>query len=217
MSSKCNKKYELAFENLCNIERQCISLQKMKLFRNSIEMKSILVTAMLAMLHYGIVTAQEVKWYTIEQAVELARQEPRKLVVDVYTDWCVWCKVMDKNTFGNDTIAEYLNVKYYPVKLNAEQKEDITIGDQTYKFVAQGARGYHELAAILLNGNMGYPSVVFLDEQIRIIQPFQGYIRARQFDQIARFFGEEYYKTQTWEDFIKAYQSPIPEEETVNQ
>jgi thioredoxin-related protein len=164
-----------------------------------------------------IVSAQEVKWYTIEQAIELTSKEPRKLVVDVYTDWCVWCKVMDKNTYGNDSIAGYLNRKYYPVKLNAEQKDDITIGDKTFKFVAQGNRGYHELAAALLNGNMGYPSVVFLDEQIRIIQPFQGYIRARQFDEIARFIGEEYYKTKTWDDFIKTYHSPIPDEETAKQ
>ncbi|HJX72345.1 MAG TPA: DUF255 domain-containing protein [Bacteroidales bacterium] len=177
-------------------------------------MKRVITSGMLALLLSGIVSAQEVKWYSIEQAIELNKLKPRKLVVDVYTDWCGWCKVMDKNTFNNDTIAEYLNKKYYPVKLNAEQKENITIGDYTYKFVAQGSRGYHELAAALLNGNMGYPSVVFLDEQIRIIQPFQGYIRARQFDEIARFIGEDHYKTKTWEDFIKTYQSPIPDEET---
>jgi thioredoxin-related protein len=156
---------------------------------------------------------QEVKWYTIEQAIELNKNEPRKLFVDVYTNWCGWCKVMDKNTFGNTIIADYLNKKYYPVKLNAEQKENITIGDNTYKFVAQGSKGYHEFAAALLNGNMGYPSAVFLDEQIKIIQPFQGYIKARQFDEIARFIGEDYYKTKTWDDFIKTYHSPIADEE----
>ncbi|MBN2215346.1 MAG: DUF255 domain-containing protein [Bacteroidales bacterium] len=183
---------------------------------NRILMKGIIATGLSALLFAEIISAQEVKWYTIEQAIELTRQEPRKLVVDVYTDWCVWCKVMDENTFNNDTIAEYLNRRYYPVKLNAEQKGDITIGDNTYKYIAQGNRGYHELAAALLNGKMGYPSVVFLDEQIRIIQPFQGYIKARQFDEIARFIGEEYYKTKTWDDFIKNYQSPIPDEGTIN-
>lgn len=176
-------------------------------------MKRILTATALMFLFCIITPAQEIKWYTIEQALELNKKEPKKLVVDVYTDWCVWCKVMDKNTYGNAIIASYLNEKYYPVKLNAEQKENITIGDNTYKFVAQGRRGYHELAAALLNGNLGYPSVVFLDEQIRIIQPFQGYIKARQFDEIMRFIGEEYYKTKTWNDFINTYQSPIAEEE----
>jgi thioredoxin-related protein len=177
-------------------------------------MKRIFIAGILILLFFKTVPAQEVKWYTIEQAIELNKKEPRKLVVDVYTDWCVWCKVMDKNTYSNAIIAEYLNKKYYPVKLNAEQKESITIGDNTYKFVAQGSRGYHELAAALLNGNMGYPSVVFLDEQIRIIQPFQGYIKARQFDEIARFIGEEYYKTKTWDEFTRSYHSPIADEES---
>ena len=176
-------------------------------------MRRILAVGILILLLSKINSAQEVKWYTIEKAIELNRKEPKKLVVDVYTDWCVWCKVMDKNTFGNAIIAEYLNKKYYPVKFNAEQKENITIGDNTYKFVAQGRRGYHELAAALLNNKMGYPSVVFLDEQIRIIQPFQGYIKARQFDEIMRFIGEEYYKTKSWNDFVETYQSPIADEE----
>ena len=176
-------------------------------------MRRILAVGILILLLSEISSAQEVKWYTIEQAIEMNRKEPKKLVVDVYTDWCVWCKVMDKNTFGNAIIAEYLNKKYYPVKFNAEQKENITIGDNTYKFVAQGRRGYHELAAALLNNKMGYPSVVFLDEQIRIIQPFQGYIKARQFDEIMRFIGEEYYKTKTWNEFVDTYQSPIANEE----
>ncbi len=181
---------------------------------NRIGIKGIFAAGLLTLLLLESGSAQEVKWYTFEQAIELTRNEPRKLVVDVYTDWCVWCKVMDKNTFNNALIADYLNRNYYPVKLNAEQKENITVGETTFKFVAQGSRGYHELAAALLSGNMGYPSVVFLDEQIRIIQPLQGYIRARQFDEIMRFIGEEHYKTRTWEEFIKTYQSPIPEEES---
>lgn len=175
-------------------------------------MKSIAVGVLLIVLFYLNNNAQEVKWYSIEQAIELNRKEPRKLVVDVYTDWCKWCKVMDDNTYSNKIIADYLNTKYYPVKLNAEQKDSITIGGNTYRFVAQGNRGYHELAAALLNGKMGYPSVVFLDEQIRIIQPFQGYINPKQFDEIARFIGEEYYKTKSWDEFIKSYHSPIKEE-----
>ncbi|HJX72281.1 MAG TPA: DUF255 domain-containing protein, partial [Bacteroidales bacterium] len=72
-------------------------------------MERVFTAGMLALLLSGIVSGQEVKWYSIEQAIELTRQKPRKLVVDVYTDWCGWCKVMDRNTFNNDTIAEYLN------------------------------------------------------------------------------------------------------------
>ncbi len=155
--------------------------------------------------------SQTIKWRTFAEALELNKKEPRKIVIDVYTDWCGWCKVMEKNTYNHEIISEYLNKKFYIVKLNAEQKEDVKIGDKTYKFVPQGSRGYHELAAILLQGNMVYPSVVFLDEKVRIIQSFQGYIRAKQFDEIIKFIGENHYISKSWADFIAGYNSQVTE------
>jgi thioredoxin-related protein len=154
---------------------------------------------------------QPVKWYTIEEAMTLTQKQPRKIVIDVYTGWCKWCKVMDTATFHNPVVAGYLNKKFYPVKFNAEQKEDVVFQGKTYKFVPDGGRGYNELAATLLNGNMGYPSIVFLDEKGQMIQPMQGYIKAKQFDQILKFLGEEMYKTQKWEDFLATYVSPVKE------
>jgi thioredoxin-related protein len=154
---------------------------------------------------------QTVKWYSIEEAMGLIKKEPRKIVIDVYTTWCRWCKVMDTATFENPVIARYLNEKFYPVKFNAEQKEDVILDGKTYKFVPGGGRGYHELAAALLNGNLGYPSVVFLDEKAQMIQPMQGFIQPLQFDQIIKFIGEDIYKSQQWEDFLAGYVSPIKE------
>lgn len=150
-----------------------------------------------------------VKWYTIEEAFLLIKKEPRKILIDVYTDWCSWCKVMDNKTFSNAIIADYMNKKFYPVKFNAEQKADISLNGKTYKFVASGNRGYHELAAELLHGQLGYPSVVFLDEQARMIQPVQGYIQAKQFDSIIKFIGGDYYKNKKWEEFEASYVSEV--------
>ena len=152
-----------------------------------------------------------VKWYTIEEAYLLTQKQPKKIMIDVYTDWCSWCKVMDSKTFSNATIADYVNKNFYAVKFNAEQKEDISLNGKTYKFVASGSRGYHQLAAELLNGQLGYPSVVFLDEKTKMIQPVQGYIQAKQFDGIVRFIGEDAYKSKTWEVFQTEYVSPISE------
>jgi thioredoxin-related protein len=154
---------------------------------------------------------QPVKWYTIEEAMAMTKKAPRKIVIDVYTTWCKWCKVMDTATFQNPIVARYLNEKFYPVKFNAEQKADVIFEGQTYKFVPGGGRGYHELASAFLNGNMGYPSIVFLDEKGKMIQPMQGFIKARQFDQILKYLGEDLYKTQKWEDFQATYVSPVKE------
>lgn len=170
------------------------------------------ITLLVSIFCIASISAQTVKWYTIAEAIELNKKEPRKIMVDVYTGWCGWCKVMDANTFNNTIIAQYLNEKYYPVKLDAEQKEDIVIGDKTYKFIAQGTRGYHELAAALLSGKLSYPSVVFLNEQIQIVHLEQGYVKAKPFDMILKYIGGNFYLNQPWETWSTAYTSPLPSE-----
>lgn len=157
--------------------------------------------------------AQEVKWYTFEEAFKLNQTAPRKIMVDVYTDWCGWCKVMDKKTFSHKVIAEYLNNKYYAVKFNAEQKEDIILGNDTLKFVASGARGYHQLAAALLNNKLSYPSVVFLDEQSKIIHLQQGFTKAQPFDVMLKYIGGSHYTNTEWTKWSETYNSPIVSEE----
>src|SRR5688572_1236536 len=122
-----------------------------------------------------------VKWLTFEEAVEKSKTEKRKIFIDVYTDWCGWCKVMDKNTFSEAKVAKILNEKFYPVKFNAEQREDVVLNGKTYKFVANGNSGYHELAAALLNNQLSYPTVVFLDEKFNMIQPLAGYMKPAEF------------------------------------
>jgi len=174
-------------------------------------MKTIIVAVICLSCFIAGNAQTPVKWYTIEEALTLSHKQPKKIMIDVYTDWCSWCKVMDSKTFSNTIIADYLNKNFYPVKFNAEQKADVILKGKTYKFVDNGSRGYHQLAAELLNGQLGYPSVVFLDEQARMIQPVQGYIQAKQFDGIVRFIGDNAYKSKTWEVFQTEYVSPISE------
>ena len=135
-----------------------------------------------------------VKWMTFEQALERSKTEKRKIFIDVYTDWCGWCKVMDKNTFTDPHVAKILNEKFYPVKFNAEQTEDVVFAGNTFKFVPNGRSGYHQLAAALLNNQLSYPTVVFLDEDFRMIQPLPGYQKAPDFHKIIQFIGEDHWR-----------------------
>lgn len=149
-----------------------------------------------------------VKWMTFEEALKKSKGEKRPVFIDVYTDWCGWCKVMDKNTFSDPAVAKLLNEKFYAVKFNGEQKEDVIFDGNTFKFVASGRSGYHQLAAALLNNQLSYPTVVFLDEEFKMIQPLPGYRKAPEFHKIAQFIGEGYYKTVKWDDFQNQYKSP---------
>ena len=151
----------------------------------------------------------KVNWMTFEEAVEASEIEKKKVFIDVYTDWCGWCKVMDKNTFNQDVIAEYLNENFYPVKLDGEQKEDIEFRGTTFKFVPSGRKGYHQLAAALLNGQLSYPTVIFLDEEFNMLQPLKGYQKAPFFYTVLNFIGGEHYKSTEWEEYQKAFISPF--------
>ncbi len=150
----------------------------------------------------------QVKWLTFEEAVEKSKTEKRKIFIDVYTDWCGWCKVMDKNTFSEPKVAKILNEHFYPVKFNAEQREDVIFAGNTFKFIDNGRNGYHQLAASLLNNQLSYPTVVFLDDEFRMIQPLPGYQKPEEFHKIIQFIGEDHYKNVTWKDWQVTYKSP---------
>lgn len=148
------------------------------------------------MMGLNINAQDEIRWYTLEEAIEQNSKEPRKFMVDVYTDWCGWCKRMDATTFSDGEIASYVNTHFYPVKFNAEMKDSLTLGDRTYYFIDNGRRGYHEVAAILTKGRLSYPTIVYLDEELRHISVEPGYKTAAQLTEKLIYYNEEKYKAQ---------------------
>ncbi|MDR1021860.1 MAG: DUF255 domain-containing protein [Prevotellaceae bacterium] len=175
-------------------------------------MKKIGVTLLLLSAAVSAATAQ-IKWHTFEEAVELCKKQPKKIFIDVYTDWCGWCKVYDRNTFSNPEIAEYMNGHFYAVKLNAEAYD--TIRFQGYTFVnpgGNGRRSTHMLAASLLNGNMSYPTVVFMSEQFQLLHVQNGYLTPEQFAPFMVYIGDAWYdpnKNTSWESFAKDFKWPL--------
>ena len=128
-------------------------------------------------------------------------EEPKRILIDLYTDWCGWCKRMDRDTYAKEEVIELINEHFYAVKFNGEQRESVTFDDHTFEFVANGRRGYHELAAALMQNNMSYPTTVFMDEQTRIIQPLPGYMGPDAFLPILKYIGEGHYEHTPWEEY----------------
>ncbi len=112
-----------------------------------------------------------IKWLTIEEAQQRIEKEPRKVIMDVYTDWCGWCKKMDKTTFADEKVAQYVNENFYAVKLKADSKDKVTFKGKEF------SKG--ELAQAFRVS--GYPTIVFFDNSFSKFQPVSGYRSANDF------------------------------------
>jgi thioredoxin-related protein len=176
-------------------------------------MKRLII--LLALVSVSVITSAQassiaknaVKWYSIEEAEKLMKQSPRPLFIDTYTDWCSWCKKMDSETFTNDVIAGILNTKYYPVKFNAESSTKIRFMGQEY--INDGKYGRaHQLAVALLQGQLSYPTVVFMlknESGQYEVAPIPGFRQAGEMETLLNYFADNTYRTKTWEEFQKGF------------
>ena len=170
-------------------------------------MKKVILLLLLITITISIYSQDKaVKWYTIQEAEKLSRESFRPIFIDTYTDWCGWCKKMDQETFTNSVIADILNKRFYPVKFDAEGNENINFFGQT--FINDGKAGKaHQLAVALLNGQLSYPTVVFLTRQGDKFQvsPVPGFRQPKEMEILLSYFADKAYETQKWEDYQKYF------------
>ena len=85
-------------------------------------MKKILLVILLVIAYSTTALAKDPEWKKFNEGMSEAKKNGKKILVDVYTDWCTWCKEMDKNTYADKNISAYLKKNYVIIKLNAEGK-----------------------------------------------------------------------------------------------
>jgi thioredoxin-related protein len=156
----------------------------------------------------SLMTAQKINWMTMDEALAAQENEPKKIIMDVYTSWCGPCKLLDKNTFGNQTVADFINENYYPVKFNAEGPDEITYQDFTYtnpnyQPARKGRNATHFFAdALKLRG---YPSIVFFEENGTLIQAVPGYKTPQQLEIYLKMIANDDYKdlntVESWQEY----------------
>ena len=127
--------------------------------------------------------AQNLKTYSFEEVDSLQLQEPKPLFIDIYTDWCRYCVLMDERTYADTEVIEILNDQFYFIKLNAESKDSIFFNGHTFRYIPNGIKtGTHELARALgsINNVLSYPTFTIMNKDREIIGQHNSYLTAKQ-------------------------------------
>jgi thioredoxin-related protein len=164
----------------------------------------------LGLLIWSVVPAQEeINWMTMNEALAAQKKEPKKIFVDMYTTWCGPCKLLDKNTFSNKDVIDFINENFYAVKFNAEGTEEVTYKgfkytNPNYQEGRKGRNATHLFAhALKINA---YPNLVFFKENGDLIQNVPGYRTPRQIEIFLKMIANDDYLNLTTKESWEAYQ-----------
>ena len=145
---------------------------------------------------------EKINWITVAQLNELYAKDPKPIVIDVYTEWCGWCKEMDRTTYKNEKLVKYINEHYYAVRLDAESSDSLFFSNKKYGYSAKYKS--NELAEYLLFGRMEFPTTVFLPAIDARPAPLSGYLTPKEMEAPLKYFGVDAHKTQTFVEFNKS-------------
>ncbi|MCS6990953.1 MAG: DUF255 domain-containing protein [Chitinophagales bacterium] len=139
-----------------------------------------------------------INWLSLSEVEQLMKKSPKKVLIDIYTDWCGWCKKLDATTYKDPQVVAYINEKFYAVKFNPEKQQTITFKGTTY-----GMNGRtNAITPLLMGSSRGYPTTTFLDEKLEVITPVSGYQNPQMMLTILKYIGENHYKTTDWNTYI---------------
>ena len=146
-----------------------------------------------------------VNWLSIKEAQQKNKEVQKPFIIDIYTDWCGWCKHMMKTTYSNVGIANYINSNFYPVKFDAETKDTIEYNGKIYKPTSKEPKTPHELAIKFLGTSLSYPSTMFVTNNFEYNLLSQGFIEDKKIEPLLIFMVENAWRNSVYDEFSKHF------------
>jgi thioredoxin-related protein len=136
----------------------------------------------------------EFRWFDPASGLEEARRSGKPMLIAVYTDWCSWCRRMDREVYSRSDVQAYLGRTFVPIRLNAEDTESRFVFRGQTVTPAQLARAFRV---------SGYPTTLFLEPDGTLIAPLPGYHPPDRFLLILGYVGERAFERMPFEDFVR--------------
>ena len=134
-------------------------------------------------------------WQTFEEAEAAAAEGDQFFLVDVYADWCGWCRRLEREVYADDEVQAYLEQHFAYTRLDFDATDrDVAFKGDTFTM--------QQMAYLL--GAQGVPTVAFLAPDGNYITHVPGFVERDDFLDVLRFIATEAYKEQSWEEFVAA-------------
>lgn len=139
------------------------------------------------------VAAEGVDWKPFTEAVDVAEQQNKKLVVDIYAPWCPWCRRLQQEVYTDSDVQQRLADHFIATRLDGENQADSLQFREYTLTPSELAQGF---------GAQGYPTTVFLDSEGQYITRLPGFVDATEFTKVLTYVGSDAFKNASYQDFL---------------